>query len=181
MIQLSDSRVESLSETREQVERDDQESLVGLLNLRWVGAVVLEIDEGLLDDGDTTLEDGLRVVDEALSDRNDNGGETLGGRDGSDRNRGVTSRTAHLQQRDQIGVEIAQTAPPSDQWWHEDVDVSRVVERGSDGVGECSNGIVENEQVLLLILVERKDEVAENRAEERLELSSCLLLECCER
>lgn len=50
LIQLSDGGVESLGQTRQEIERDDEERLVGLLDLSGVGAVVLEVDERLLDD-----------------------------------------------------------------------------------------------------------------------------------
>lgn len=77
LVQGGDGRVETLCETRQQIERDDEERLVGLLDLRWVGAVVLEVDERLLYDGDAALEHRLRVIDEALTDGDDDRGEAL--------------------------------------------------------------------------------------------------------
>lgn len=71
LVQLRDARIQALRQARKQVERDDEERLVGLVVLRRVRAVVLELDERLPDDAHAALEDGLGVGDEALSDGDD--------------------------------------------------------------------------------------------------------------
>ena len=83
----------------------------------------------------------------------------------------------HLEKRDEVRVRVVECAPLLDERRHDDFDVGRVVECGADGVGEGANGVVQDEEVLLLVLVEREDEVAEDGPEEGLELRAGLLLE----
>lgn len=93
----------------------------------------------------------------------------------------VRAGGTHLEQGDDIRIRVTERSPFRDQRRHEDVDIGLVVERGTDRVGQGSDRVVQDEQVLLLVLVERKDEVAEDRPEERLEFGTRLLLERRER
>lgn len=67
-VELSDGRVEALRQTREQVERDDEEGLVRLVIVDRVLLVLLEGNEGGFDDLDAAFEDRLGVVGEPRSD-----------------------------------------------------------------------------------------------------------------
>lgn len=76
-VQLGDGGVEALREAREKVERDDEEGLVGLVKVEGILLVLLEVDEGLLDDRNAASEHRLRVGDEARSDGDDDRGHAL--------------------------------------------------------------------------------------------------------
>lgn len=58
---LRDVVPQSLSKTRKEIKRDDNESSVGLLVLLRVGLELLILSEGSMDDGQTSLVDGLGV------------------------------------------------------------------------------------------------------------------------
>lgn len=77
MVQFTNRRSQPLRETREEVERDDEERVVRLVVLCGVGGKVLVLDEGLVDDSDAAFKDGLSVGDKSLSDGYHNRGEAL--------------------------------------------------------------------------------------------------------
>jgi len=62
--ELRDVVAQSLRQTREKIERDNDKRLVGLLVLFWVGLKLLVLSEGGMDNGQTSLIDGLRVFGE---------------------------------------------------------------------------------------------------------------------
>lgn len=95
--------------------------------------------------------------------------------------RGTGRISTNLEQGNEIRIRITESRPFLDERGHKNVDVSLVVERGTDGVGEGSDRVVENEEVLLLVLVEGVDEISEYRTEEGLEFRSCLLFQRRER
>lgn len=88
---------------------------------------------------------------------------------------------AYLEKGDEVRVLVTERPPLGDERRHEDVDVGLVVQGGADGIGEGTDGVVENEEVFLLVLVEGVDEVRQDGPEERLELRPSLLLERRER
>ena len=63
-----------------------------------------------------------------------------------------------LEQWNDIRVQIIDRLPFGDQRRHEDVDKFWRVEGRADSIGECTNRIVQNEEILLLIAVESADE-----------------------
>ena len=76
-VQLSDSDVETLRQTREQVERDDEECLVGFIVVDRILLVLLESDEGGFDDLNASFEHWLSVVGESRSDGDNDRRQTL--------------------------------------------------------------------------------------------------------
>jgi hypothetical protein len=76
-VEVGDGGVETLGEAREEVEGDDEEGLVRLVVVEGILLVLLELDEGLLDDLDAASEDGLGVAGETLTDGDDDGRHTL--------------------------------------------------------------------------------------------------------
>merc|ERR1711939_1201881 len=159
LVQGHDVGTETLRQARQQVKGHDQEGLVGLLKLGWVAAVVLQVEKRLVRDPDTSLKNGLRVWPKACSESDDDGRHAL-------------------EQRDQVVVLILQSRPSLDQRRHQNLDVLGLVERAANCVRECADGVVEDEQVLPLILAEGEDEVAQDRAEVRLQLLARFFFEC---
>lgn len=70
--------------------------------------------------------------------------------------------------------------PSFDQRWHEDLQVQRLTHGGTNRIRQCSDGIVEDQQVLLLVLREGVGEVAQDWLEERYKFGTCFLLESSE-
>jgi hypothetical protein len=97
--------------------------------------------------------------------------------------RQVRKRTAHthLEQRDEVDIVVAQACPLGRERRHENLDEHRVLERGPDGVRKRADGVVEDEHVLVLVLLERKHEVAQHGFEVWHELRARVLLERRER
>ena len=54
---------QSLCKSGEEIERDDNESSIGLFVLFWVGLELLVLSESRVNDRQTSLVDGLRVLD----------------------------------------------------------------------------------------------------------------------
>lgn len=75
--ELGDQFTQSLSESGEKVERDDNERAVGLFVLIWVGLCLLILGESGMDDGKASLVDGLSVLGECSRGSNRDGRETL--------------------------------------------------------------------------------------------------------
>lgn len=66
-VQWRDCRVQALCQARQQIKRHDQEGLVRFISVEGIISVILELDQGLLDDRDATLKHRLCVIDETLS------------------------------------------------------------------------------------------------------------------
>ena len=62
--ELGDRLTQSLSESGEEVERDDNKRAVGLFVLIWVGFCLLMLGESRVNDGKASLVDGLSVLGE---------------------------------------------------------------------------------------------------------------------
>jgi hypothetical protein len=174
--QLTYLLAETLSETGEQVKGDDDKGPVGLVDLIRVVLEHLILGETSLDYLQASLEDRL--------------GERRKGRTSGDGDRrqalnlqlaiGQRQEITNLQQGNKIRIIIRELEPTVDQGWHEDVKVDRSTQSWSDRVGQCSEGIVENKQILLLVLVESERKVAQDWLEEWHKLSASLLFQGCE-
>lgn len=87
----------------------------------------------------------------------------------------------NLEQRNDILIRIIEPLPLLDKRRHQDSNESSVVESLGDRVSERSDGVVEDEEVLLLVLGEGEDEVSDDGFEVGLEKGSSFLLESSER
>lgn len=76
-VEFSDRRVETLSQSGEEIQRDDEESLVRFFVLSWIRLVDLKFDQRLMNDPYTSLEDRSSVGAESLSDGDHDGREAL--------------------------------------------------------------------------------------------------------
>jgi hypothetical protein len=84
---------------------------------------------------------------------------------------------AHLEQRDDGLVVVAERVPLFDHRRHEEADEVGVVEALADRVGQRADRVVQDEKIFLLVLAEGKGEIADDRVEEGLEPGAGLLLE----
>lgn len=88
--------------------------------------------------------------------------------------------SAYLEKGNNIGVQIFDRLPFSDERRHKDVHVVWSIQCQSHGIGESADGIVQNEEVLLLIPMESRDQGREDGRKVRLELIPSLFFQCCE-
>lgn len=84
---------------------------------------------------------------------------------------------AHLKQWKQVFVLIFQNVPLLYEWRHQHLNVLRLVEVVAHGVGQGSDGIVQDEQVLVLVLGESKHQGLEDVTEVGHQFRARLLLQ----
>ena len=75
--ELRDIVSQPLRETREKIERDDNECSIGLFVLFGIGLVLLVLSEGCVNDRQTSLIDGLGVFGESSRSGDRDGRQTL--------------------------------------------------------------------------------------------------------
>ena len=114
--------------------------------------------EGLLHEADAALVDGLTIGEEALLQRGGHGGEAL-------------------QQREQVLVVILQHVPLLDEGRHQQVDILGLVEVVAHAVRQGADGVVQDEEVLVLVFVEREHQRLDDEAEVGHQLGARLLLQ----
>ena len=73
------------------------------------------------------------------------------------------TKMAHLKQWYEIVVVILELRPALKQWRHENVDVSWVLQRCPHCIRQRADGVVQDQDVLVLILVKREDQIPKDR------------------
>ena len=150
--------VQPLGQPRQEVQGHDHEVLVGRVQLVGVLAVGDGLVESLLHQTDTALVDGLTIREESFL-----------------QGRGHTRQT--LQQGEQVLVVILQHIPLLYERRHQQVDVLRLVEMMTHTVRQGPDGVIEDQQVLVLIFVEGEHESLQDEAQVGDKLRAGLLLE----
>lgn len=71
----------------------------------------------------------------------------------------------HLKQREQVLILVLQNIPLLYEWRHQHLNVLGLVEVVAHGVGQGADGVVQDEQVLVLVLGEGEHQGLEDVAE----------------
>lgn len=72
----------------------------------------------------------------------------------------LTLRSTHLEKRNEIPIIVLQLHPSIDERRHQDIQISRLTQSRSDRVRQCAKSIIKDKQILLLIFLESKCEIA---------------------
>lgn len=175
--QVDNVEAETLTETGQEVEGDNNERRVGLLAGIGVLRPFLEFEQLLLDDLQASLKDAWSIGSKGSPCTDSDRGKTLWESRLTSAPYSNERRLTCLEKRYERDVVIRQRKPLLHQRRDQYLKVFLLAQGGSDGVGKSTDGVVKDEQVTLLVLVERSHETLQDRLHVWLKHGAGLFLE----